>query len=305
MLNDEKVEADPKMHNTSKLSIIIPAKNEALSLSLLLPALREAYPQAEIIVVDDGSIDDTEPVCQRYSVRIISHPYSKGNGAAIKTGARAATRELLVLMDADNQHRTEDIQRLLLKLEEGYDMVVGARTISQQTKVRSIGNWVYNQFATYVVGHPVLDLTSGFRVAKASVFKQFLPLFPNGFSYPSTVTLAFFRSGYSVAYQEINAHPRMGKSHLKILKDGIRFFLIIYKITTLYSPLKIFVPLSFLHFIIAIGYYLYTFLTQGRFTNMGAVFLTASVIIFLIGLVSEQITMMLYMQAAEATKNEQ
>lgn len=290
------------MWNTPSISIIIPAKNEAPSLRLLLPALKQSYPNAQILVINDGSTDDTLSVCEEHAVSFASHPYSKGNGAAIKTGARIASGDLFILMDADNQHRMEDIACLLAKLTEGYDMVVGARSYSQQSTLRFMGNWFYNQFATYVVGHPVLDLTSGFRVVKSSVFKQFLPLFPNGFSYPSTVTLAFFRSGYSVAYQPISANPRMGKSHLKILKDGVRFFLILYKVTTLYSPLKIFVPLAFLHFIIAIGYYGYTFLTQGRFTNMGVVFLTASIIIFLIGLVSEQITMMLYLQTENRKK---
>ena len=254
------------------ITLIIPAKNEATSLAKFLPQLASAMPGVEILVVDDGSTDLTNKVASQSGVRIITHPYSKGNGAAIKTGARHATGDILIFMDGDSQHRPEDIPRLLAKLDEGYDMVVGARVSrkSQAGLHRAAANGFYNRFATWMTNHEVPDLTSGFRVVKASLFKRFLYLLPNGFSYPTTITMAFFRSGYSVAYEPIEVDKRIGKSHIRLWRDGVRFLLIIFKIGTLFSPLKLFLPISLAFFLTGFGYYAYTFLSSGRFTNMSA-----------------------------------
>jgi len=279
----------------NRLSIILPAKNEAPALAALLPLLRAAQPDAEIIVVDDGSTDDTRNICSNNGVECLSSPYSMGNGAAIKRGARAATGDILVFMDGDGQHDPADIARLLAKLDEGYDMVVGARDWGSQAGVgRGVANTLYNWLATRMTGHPVLDLTSGFRVVRANKFREFLHLLPNGFSYPTTSTMAFFRSAYPVAYVPIKAAQRIGKSHIKPLRDGIRFLLIIFKIATLYSPLKLFVPTSAMFFLLGLAHYAYTFITVHRLTNMSALLLSASVIVFLIGLISEQITSLIY-----------
>lgn len=281
------------------LSIILPAKNEAEGLKTFLPRLRKQYPAAEIIVVNDGSTDSTAEVCFSNGVYVVTHPYSMGNGAAIKSGARHASGEVLVFMDADGQHQPEDIQRLLTHINKGYDMAVGARDgNSQASKARGFGNAFYNRLATYMTEQPVKDLTSGFRAVKASKFREFLHLLPNGFSYPTTCTMAFFRSGYSVVYEPITAPKRIGSSHLNVMKDGFRFLLIIFKIGTLHSPLKLFMPISMTFFMTALSYYLYTFVSEGRFTNMSALLFTTAVIIFLIGLVSEQITNLVYQQAA-------
>ena len=277
------------------ISIVIPAKNEATSLQNIIPLLREIKPDAEIILVNDGSTDTTQAVCSDAGVKCITHPYSMGNGAAIKSGARAATGEILVFMDADGQHRPEEIQSLLNKLDEGYDMVVGARSRSGQASIgRLAANSLYNKLASWMTGHPVKDLTSGFRAVRADKFREFLHLLPNGFSYPTTSTMAFFRAGYAVTYVPIDVRQREGKSHINIWKDGVRFLLIIFKVGTLYSPLKLFIPISLLHGFIGISYYAYTFFTMGRFTNMSAMLLSSAVIIFLIGLISEQITALLY-----------
>ncbi len=284
----------------NKISIILPAKNEASALEMFLPKLRTLYPESQILVVDDGSTDNTVDVCRNNSVDVVSHAYSMGNGAAIKTGAREAKGDFFVFMDADGQHNPEDIRMLLDKIEHGYDMVVGARSASSQASIgRLCANTFYNWFATLMVGQKVEDLTSGFRVVKAVYFKKFLYLLPNGFSYPTTSTMAFFRSGYSVGYIPIEANIRIGKSHIKLIKDGIRFLLILFKIGTLYSPLKIFFPLSIASFSTGLLYYLYTYTTMGRFTNMSALLFTTAVLIFLMGLISEQITSLMYNQGQD------
>lgn len=278
-----------------KISIIIPAKNEAESLVSLLPALKKAILDAEIVVVNDGSTDITQQICEEAGIKVVNHTYSRGNGAAIKSGARVATGDVFIFMDADGQHRPEDIQGLLDRFNQGYDMVVGARgSESQASKARLFGNGLYNRVASYMTGQRIVDLTSGFRVVDAEKFKQFLYLLPNGFSYPTTITMAFFRAGYGVAYEPIIAPERIGKSHINILKDGMRFFLIIFKIGTLYSPMKLFFPASLVFFLMGLIYYIYTFFTDGRFTNMGVLLFTTSVMIFLLGLISEQITALFY-----------
>ncbi|TCV94966.1 glycosyltransferase involved in cell wall biosynthesis [Luteibacter rhizovicinus] len=279
----------------SLISIILPAKNEAAALAQLLPRLTAAQPGAEILVMDDGSTDSTRDVCAAAGVRCVSAPYSMGNGAAIKRGARAATGDILVFMDGDGQHDPVDIARLIARLEQGYDMVVGARDWGSQAGVgRGVANTFYNWLASRITGHVVADLTSGFRVTRAEKFREFLHLLPNGFSYPTTSTMAFFRSAYGVAYEPIKAAQRVGKSHIKPLKDGVRFLLIIFKIATLYSPLKLFVPASAVFFLLGCINYAWTFIHEGRLTNMSTLMWSAAVIVFLIGLISEQITALTY-----------
>lgn len=277
------------------ISIVLPAKNEAAALQGVLPRLRAARPDDEIIVVDDGSSDDTAAIAAAAGARVLSSPYSMGNGAAIKRGARAARGEVIVFMDADGQHDPALIERLLARLDQGYDMVVGARDWSGQAGVgRGLANALYNRLASWVTEHPIADLTSGFRAVRADKFREFLHLLPNGFSYPTTSTMAFFRSAYAVAYEPIPVARRIGRSHIRPLRDGVRFLLIIFKIATLYSPLKLFVPISLFFSLLGAANYVYTYVTAHRFTNMSALLLSAGVIVFLIGLISEQITSLTY-----------
>jgi len=279
----------------NRLSIVLPAKNEAPALAELLPRLRAMHPDAEIIVIDDGSTDTTRDVCTDAGVQCLSSPYSMGNGAAIKRGARMATGDILVFMDGDGQHDPADVARLLEKLEQGYDMVVGARDWGSQAGVgRGLANTLYNWLASRMTGHHVADLTSGFRAVRAEKFREFIHLLPNGFSYPTTSTMAFFRSAYPVTYVPITAAPRLGKSHIRPLHDGVRFLLIIFKIATLYSPLKLFVPASGVFFLLGLANYARTFFLYGRLTNMSTLMWSAAVIVFLIGLISEQITALTY-----------
>lgn len=280
----------------AKISIILPAKNEAASLRSLLPKIQGAMPDVELVVVNDGSTDDTAAICSQYVTKLVTHPYGMGNGAAVKAGARAAQGEILVFMDADGQHQPQDIPLLLDKLNDGYDMVVGARSRRSQAGMhRAVANGFYNRLASWMVGQKVDDLTSGFRVVRADKFRKFLYMLPNGFSHPTTITMSFFRAGYAVGYVPIHAPKRIGiSSHMRIVRDGVRFLLIIFKIGTLYSPLKLFFPISMFFFLLGCSNYLYTFLAVHRFTNMSALLLITAMVVFLIGLVSEQITMLAY-----------
>jgi glycosyltransferase involved in cell wall biosynthesis len=277
------------------ISIVLPAKNEAIALAILLPKLQAAQPEAEILVINDGSTDETDQICAKNAVRSVRQAYSMGNGAAVKRGARESAGDIIVFLDADGQHDPDDIKRLVSKIEQGFDMVVGARNWAGQAGLgRGVANTVYNRLASWMTGFHVLDLTSGFRAVNAAKFKEFIHLLPNGFSYPTTITMAFFRSAYTVAYEPLAVHQRIGKSHIRPIRDGLRFLLIIFKIATLYSPLKLFIPTSVFFFLMGLGNYLYTFVTIHRFTNMSALLLSAAVIVFLIGLISEQITALMY-----------
>ncbi len=279
----------------SSISIILPARNEVESLPDLLHDIRNCHPEAELIVVNDGSTDQTRMVAEKFADTVINHPYSMGNGAAVKSGARAGTGEVLIFMDADGQHSPSDIDRLLETLGQDYAMVVGARSsASQASWLRRLANNFYNRLASIMTGHAVADLTSGFRAVRAGKFRQFLYLLPNGFSYPTTITMAFLRSGYPLAYIPIAAKKRRGTSKINPCKDGLRFCLIILKVGVLFSPMRLFLPISLVLFTTGILYYLYTYITAERFTNMGAVLLLAGLIIFLIGVISEQISALHY-----------
>ncbi len=279
----------------SSFSIVIPAKNEAGAIGSAVAGAREAYPDAEIIVVDDGSDDDTGAVAKEAGAIVVRHPESLGNGAAVKAGARAATGDVIAFMDGDGQHDANEYAALLKRLDEGYDMVIGARDSGSHANVgRLYANGIYNVVASWLTGRRIPDLTSGFRVVRASLFRKFLYLLPNGFSYPTTITMAFLRAGYPIRFEPIPVAKRIGKSHIRPIRDGVRFMVIIFKIATLYSPLKIFLPISATFFATGAAWYGYTFATTGRFTNMSMLLFSAAVIVFLIGLISEQITSLTY-----------
>lgn len=281
--------------NSVECSVVIPARNESASIATLVRAVVTMHPGAEVLVIDDASTDDTARLAAEAGARVISHRYAKGNGASIKTGARAAAGKTIVFLDGDGQHMPEDIARLLARVADGADMAIGARDAASQASIfRHSANWLYNLIASWITGHRILDLTSGFRAVDAGKFREFLFMLPNGFSYPTTITMAFFRSGYTVEYVPIRAAKRSGKSHVNIMRDGIKFLLIIFRVCTLYSPLKLFIPAAALQFFIGLCYYLYTYFEASRFTNMSALLLTSAVTTFMMGLVSEQVTTLLY-----------
>ena len=291
---------------TTGISIILPAKNEADNLKALLPRLRNSYQDAEIIVVNDGSTDDTVEICTQNTIKVISHAYSMGNGAAIKTGARNASGDILVFMDADGQHNPEDVARLVKKLDEGFDMAVGARQVNTHASLaRRFGNLIYNRIASWMTGYHIEDLTSGFRAARSRHFKNFLYLLPNKFSYPTTITMAFFRSGLPIAYVPIKAANRRGdgKSHIRLFQDGFRFLIIILKIGALFSPMRFFLPISGTLFLAGLTYYGYTYIYWGRLTNMSTILFLSSLFTFLIGILSEQISALHYKNIEESKRH--
>ena len=287
---------------TCALSIVLPAKNERLGLADLLLEIRSLFPDAELIVVDDGSTDETADIAARHATRVISHPYSLGNGAAIKSGARASTGAIIAFLDADGQHKPADIPKLIDKLGQGHDMAIGARDINSHASfARRVANGVFNRFASLMTGVQISDLTSGFRAVSANKFKQYLYLLPNGFSYPTTITMAFLRSGYAIGYVPIEALKRRGESKIQPIRDGLKFLMIILKVGSLFSPLRLFLPISGMLFLAGIACYGYTYLVLNRFTNMGMLLFISSLLIFLIGIVSEQIASLHYQSSAKET----
>lgn len=279
--------------NKTEVSIIIPAYNEAQTVGKIVSGIRAIHPYFEIIVIDDGSSDGTGAMASDAGAMVYKHPYNIGNGAAIKSGIRIASGQIMVFMDADGQHDPEDLKKLIGHIPE-FDMVVGARPKGDQASwVRALGNRIYNRLASYVSNFNIQDLTSGFRAIKSDIAHNLLYLLPNTYSYPTTLTLGVLRTGRSVTYVPVKSQARkIGKSEVKIVRDGVRFFMIITKICALYSPLRIFLPISFIMFCLGLGHYLYTFLTSGRFTNMSALLFTTSILIFMMGLISEQISQM-------------
>jgi glycosyltransferase involved in cell wall biosynthesis len=283
-----------------KVSIIIPAYNEAKTIGELIAQIKALYPEYEIIVINDGSKDETVTVAKEAGAVVYTHPYNIGNGAAIKSGIRIASGDIMVFMDGDGQHEPEDIAKLL-KFFPDFDMVVGARSIKDQASLgRALGNQVYNWLASYVTKFSIKDLTSGFRAIKSKAARSFLHLLPNTYSYPATITMGALRSGMSVKYSPVKINKRKaGKSNVKLIQDGVRFFMIITRICTLFSPMRIFLPVSFVMFILGLMNYIYTLITQGRFTNMSALLFVTSVLVFMMSLISEQICQMRYERRGE------
>jgi glycosyltransferase involved in cell wall biosynthesis len=277
--------ADP-----SSVSIVIPAFNESESIADVVGVLRDAAPWREIIVVDDGSTDGTDNVAAAAGAIVVRHAYNIGNGAAVKNGIRRAAGEFILIVDADGQHPPEDALRLVARLGE-YDMVIGARSIeTQATQARRAGNGALNRLASYLTGREIPDLTSGFRGARTSGLREYLHLLPNGFSTPTTTTLAFLKGGYSVVFEPIHARQRSGQSKIRLARDGPKFLMIIFKMITLFSPLRIFLPICLVSFLVGAAYAAWTVATQQHITNSSVLLILFAVVVFLVGLVSEQIS---------------
>ena len=278
------------MADTSAVSVVIPAYNEAAAIAPVVSAVGAAGPWREIIVVDDGSDDATSERAGTAGAIVVRHPYNKGNGAAVKSGIRRATGEYVLILDGDGQHQAADARRLVAKLGE-FDLVVGARPgATQATQARRFGNNALNRFASYLTGRDIPDLTSGFRAARREHLLEFLHLLPNGFSTPTTTTLAFIKAGYNVAFEPTDARPRVGASKIRLARDGAKFFVIVLKIVTIFSPLRVFLPVAALSFLLGVGYGIWNVAVHARIPNGSVILIMFSVIVFLVGLVSEQIS---------------
>jgi glycosyltransferase involved in cell wall biosynthesis len=272
----------------ASVSVVIPAFNEEDGIGRVVERLRAGAPFGEVLVVDDGSTDMTAARAEAAGARVLRHPYNKGNGAAVKTGIRAARGEIVLLLDADGQHDPADVERLLAPLDT-HDMVIGARSAGDQSAVRALGNAIFKALASWLTGRPIPDLTSGFRAARRERLVEILHLLPNGFSYPTTSCLALLKAGHSVGFVPIKAGKRVGRSKIRVLRDGVKFVLIIFKIVTLYSPLRVFFPVSLAAFVLGAAYGLHNVMTKGNIPMGAGLLLQLAVVVFLFGLISEQI----------------
>jgi glycosyltransferase involved in cell wall biosynthesis len=272
------------------VSIVIPAYNESEAIAHVVAALAAAAPWHEIIVVDDGSVDETSTRAKDAGATVVRHPYNKGNGAAVKSGIRRATSDYVLIIDGDGQHQAADAQRLVALLGE-YDLVIGARSkTTQATHARRYGNGLLNGLASYLTGREIPDLTSGFRAARREHLREFLHLLPNGFSTPTTTTLAFIKAGYNVTFEPTEARPRVGTSKIRLARDGAKFLMIILKIITIFSPLRIFVPIALASMVLGSAYGVWNVVTAARIPNGAVLLILFGVVVFLVGLVSEQIS---------------
>src|SRR5687767_4457693 len=277
------------MAEPGDISIVIPAFNEAEIIGQVVVALAGTARWREILVVDDGSSDDTGAVAESAGARVIRHPYNKGNGASVKTAIRNATGEYMLIVDGDGQHRPVDALRVAEQLGL-YDLVVGARTMGQASRTRGAGNAFLNRLASYLSSREIPDLTSGLRGARLTLLREFIHLLPNGFSTPTTTTLAFLKAGYNVTFVPIEAQARVGHSKLNVSRDGMSFLLILLRVITIFSPLRIFLPVSLASFVLGAGYAIFTIITERHVTNSSVLLITLAVVVFLVGLISEQIS---------------
>ena len=276
--------------DSNKVTIIIPAYNEGKGLAGTLEGLMPIADRSgwEVIVIDDGSTDNTADVVQMSGAKLASHPYNKGYGASLKTGIRNANGDIIVLMDSDGQHSGADIEKLLEHMDR-YEMVVGAR--SRNVLVRAPGKKLLSMVANFLSGKKIPDLNSGFRAVRKNTVISFLHFCPNGFSFTTTITLAYLREGFSVKYVPIEADVRVGRSSsVRFLRDGYKTFLLIIRVIVLFNPLKVYIPASLFIFSAGVIFTIYGIIAYGRAPNTGVLAILSSIILFFMGILADQIS---------------
>ena len=276
------------MAEPAQVSVVIPAYNEEAGIGAVVAEMKARHPWREVLVVDDGSSDQTAARAGEAGARVVRHPYNKGNGAAVKTGIREARGEVVLLMDGDGQHAPEEAERLVAGIG-AFDMVIGARSAADQAATRALGNALFKALASWLTGRRIHDLTSGFRAARRDLLLEIVHLLPNGYSYPTTSCLAFLKAGHNLAFEPVRARPAVGRSKMRVMRDGVRFVLIIFKIVTLYSPLKVFFPIAAASFALGAAYAAWNVWLFGKIPMGAALLIQLAVVVFLFGLISEQI----------------
>ncbi len=278
------------MTNKPDVAIIIPAYNEEEGIADVIAQLKELSGNYEIIVVDDGSTDNTHKLATDTGVKVIRHPYNKGYGAALKTGIRNAEADIVLFIDADGQHQPSDIKKLIQYIGE-YDMIVGARTKkSKISLLRRPGKKILSITANYLAGMKIPDLNSGFRALKKDVALEFMHILPNSFSFSTTITLALINSGYSVKYVPIEAPERVGTSKIKPFRDGFRFIMLIIRTVVLFNPLKVFLPVSAILFIVGFFELIREIIVYFDIWTAPVLLILSAILIFFFGLIADQIS---------------
>ncbi|MDY0094409.1 MAG: glycosyltransferase family 2 protein [Candidatus Vecturithrix sp.] len=279
------------------MTVIVPVYNEegaiAQTLDELLPNIENNGWQ--LIVVNDGSNDGTGQILEHYGnrLRVINHPYNRGYGAALKTGIRAANTELMAICDSDGQHRPEDLM-LLYKEASGADIVIGERAPGSRNDLfRVPGKWLLRHAANFIVGRKIADLNSGLRIFRRAFIKKILHLMPEGFSFTSTSTVAAIKMGFLIKFVPIQTRKRIGTSSVRQVRHGFMVLMLILRLAVLFSPLRIFMPISAALTGLGVVYALYVIATVRLTLANGALFcLLAALMIFFFGLVVDQISVM-------------
>lgn len=281
---------EKSVNKDSSVTVILPAFNEQTCIAQTVSKLKETYPEYEILVIDDGSDDDTAKIAETEGARVIRHHVNKGYGASLKQGMRKARGDIVVFMDADGQHDCKDIARLVEGLEDS-DMVVGERSKEDMVTVRKPGKWVLSFVANYLVGRHIPDINSGFRALYREDGLRYLPILPNGFSLTTTITLAMIKEGRDVTYIPIRISPRAGgKSSVRYFRDGAKTLLLISRVIMLFNPLKIFAPLSLMFFLVGGLYTLWTLISMTNITDTSILLLLSGFGFLFFGLLADQIS---------------
>jgi glycosyltransferase involved in cell wall biosynthesis len=276
----------------SNISIIIPAFNEEEVIGSVVQSIHSAFPDSEIIVVNDGSTDNTAAELSKSGVIILNHDLNRGYGASLKTGARAARRDYVLFCDGDGQHSVEDVRRLMNECD-GYDLVVGARkSDSHRPFLRRPGKFVMRKYSEFLAGTKIPDLNSGLRIFKRDTLMRYLHLMPDGFSFSTTSTFTMIKSNRKYKYIPITVQKRIGKSSVRQLKHGPQALMLMLRLAVLFEPLKLFLWIAGILFILSLASLAIDMCSAGGFSDTTVILSIATIIIFMSGLLCDQVSAM-------------